>query len=145
MYSKHEERNFEDIQQSIIEVKNHLDILSQMFHLFNEKPYFEGNPTERLECLNKASEFAMLSNKQEKRFMDLVKRLKAAYDVCCGADALSEAERDYIHFYLAVRSIIHKLTKGEAPDTAQMNEKVRDMIREAIKSDGVEEIYQLGE
>jgi type I restriction enzyme R subunit len=39
---------------------------------------------------------------------------------------------------LAVRSIVYKLTKGEAPDTVQMNAKVRKMIAEALKSDGVE-------
>jgi type I restriction enzyme R subunit len=46
---------------------------------------------------------------------------------------------------LAVRSIVYKLTKGEAPETAQMNAKVREMIAEALKSDGVEEIFKLGE
>jgi type I restriction enzyme R subunit len=49
-----------------------------------------------------------------------------------------------VHFYLAVRSIVYKLTKGEAPDLAQMNAKVREMIAEALKSDGVEEIFKLG-
>jgi len=37
------------------------------------------------------------------------------------------------------------LTKGNAPDLAQMNEKVRKMIEDAIQSDGVEEIFKLGE
>ena len=60
------------------------------------------------------------------------------------SEKLSQQERDLIHFYLAVRSIIYKLTKGEAPDTAQMNAKVREMISEALKSDGVEEIFKLG-
>ena len=48
-------------------------------------------------------------------------------------------------FRSAVRSIVFKLTKGSAPDTAQMNAKVREMIKEALQSDGVEEIIQLGE
>lgn len=81
----------------------------------------------------------------EKRFMHLVKRLKAAYDICCGSEVLAEAERDHIHFYLAVRSIVFKLTRGNAPDTAQMNARVREMIAEALKADGVEEIFKLGE
>jgi type I restriction enzyme R subunit len=116
-----------------------------MYHHFDASAYYDGSPTERLDCLNRAAEFALQTQQHEKRFMEMVKRMKAAYDVCVGSDQLTEAERDQIHFYLAVRSIIHKLTKGDAPDTAQMNTKVRDMIREAIKSDGVEEIYQLGE
>jgi type I restriction enzyme R subunit len=77
--------------------------------------------------------------------MALIKRLKTAYDVCCGSEKISQQERDYIHFYLAVRSIVYKLTKGDAPDTAQMNAKVREMIAEALRSDGVEEIFKLGQ
>ena len=77
--------------------------------------------------------------------MMLVKRLKAAYDICCGSDKLSQEERDLIHFYVAVRSIVFKLTRGNAPDTAQMNAKVRDMIKDALQSDGVEEIFKLGD
>ena len=74
-----------------------------------------------------------------------MKRLKAAYDICCGSEGLSQQERDQIHFYLAIRSIVFKLTKGNAPDTAQMNKRVQEMIAEALKSDGVEEIIKLGE
>jgi type I restriction enzyme R subunit len=77
--------------------------------------------------------------------MMLVKRLKAAYDICCGSEAITPEERDHIHFYSAVRSIVFKLTKGNAPDTAQMNAKVRDMIKDALQSDGVEEIFKLGD
>jgi len=43
-----------------------------------------------------------------------------------------------------VRSIVFKLTKGEAPDIAQMNAKVKEMIKDALQSDGVEEIFKLG-
>ncbi len=48
--------------------------------------------------------------------MFLVKRMKAAYDICVGSDAFTQTERDHVHFYLAVRSIVFKLTKGDAPD-----------------------------
>jgi type I restriction enzyme R subunit len=77
--------------------------------------------------------------------MGLVKRLKAAYDICAGSEKLTQTERDYTHFYLAVRSIIFKLTGGTAPDTAQMNAKVKEMIKDALQSDGVEEIFKLGD
>ncbi|MGI2130264.1 type I restriction endonuclease subunit R [Shewanella baltica] len=145
MYSKADKSNFEDVQQSLIEVRNHLHLLSQVFHNFDNLDYFSGTPTLQLQCLNRAAEFALQTKKIELRFMGLVKRLKAAYDVCVGSDEISQDEREHIHFYLAVRSIIYKLTKGDAPDTAQMNQKVREMIAEALKADGVEEIFTLGE
>ena len=143
-YSKTDETNFEDITASVIEVKNHLALLAELFHKFDSSPYFTGEAVAQLNCLNHAAEFALITEKRQKRFMDLVKRLKAAYDVCCGSEKINENERNHIHFYLAIRSIIYKLTKGEAPDTAQMNTKVREMISEALQSDGVEEVFKLG-
>ncbi|MTI62279.1 type I restriction endonuclease subunit R [Methylophaga sp.] len=144
-YSKTDETNFEDIETSVIAVKDHLDLLNKLFHQFDASPYYTGESLKQLECLNMAAEFAMLTDKQEKRFMGLVKRLKAAYDICSGSEKLTQQERDQSHFYFAVRSIVFKLTKGNAPDTAQMNAKVRELIEEAVKADGVEEIFKMGE
>ena len=144
-YSKADSSNIEEIEASIIVVRDHLDLLARIFHQFDTTPYFSGSPVEQLHCLNQAAEFVQLTDKIEKRVMFLVKRLKAAYDICSGSDAFTETERDHIHFYLAVRSIVVKLTKGEAPDSAQMNAKVREMISEALQSDGIEEIFKLGE
>ncbi|MFD2179313.1 type I restriction endonuclease subunit R [Veronia pacifica] len=145
MYSKADETNVEDIRQSLIEVKNHLHLLAQLFHKFDSSAYFSGEPKGQLECLNQAAEFVLLTKKSEMRFMGLVKRLKAAYDICVGSEEITQQEREHIHFFIAVRSIVFKLTKGDAPDTAQMNKRVREMIAEALKADGVEEIFKLGE
>ncbi|WP_421843810.1 type I restriction endonuclease subunit R [Marinobacter algicola] len=144
-YNKADQQNIEEIEQSIIVVKDHLDLLGKLFHKFDDRLYFRGTPVQRLNCLNLAAEYAQLTDKIEKRFMALVKRLKAAYDICSGSEGVTQAERDRIHFYLAVRSIVFKLTRGHAPDTAQMNARVREMMTEALKADGVEEIFKLGE
>src|SRR5690606_4596408 len=142
-YNKADQQNIEEIAQSVIVVKDHLDLLGKIFHKFDSKPYFGGSPLEQLNCLNRAAEFVQLTDKIEKRFMALGKRLKAAYDICSGSEAITQQERDLIHFYLAVRSIVFKLTRGHAPDIAQMNAKVREMVAEALKADGVEEVFKL--
>ncbi|GAB6191289.1 type I restriction endonuclease subunit R [Desulfocastanea catecholica] len=144
-YNKADQQNIEEVTQSIIVVKDHLDLLNKMFFKFDTTPYYQGSQLEQLGCLNMAAEYAQLTEKIEKRFMHLVKRLKAAYDICCGSDGLNQQERDQIHFYMAVRTIVFKLTKGNAPDAAQMNAKVREMIKEALQSDGVEEIFKMGD
>lgn len=144
-YGKGDQDNFEDIESSLIIVRNHLDLLGKFFHKFDSTKYFNGSALDQLNTLNQAAEFAQVTKEAETRFMGLVKRLKAAYDICAGSEKLTQEERDYTHFYLAVRSIVFKLTKGDAPDTAQMNAKVRDMIKDALQSDGVEEIFKLGE
>lgn len=144
-YSQVDGQNIEDIQQSNVVVKDQLDLLSKIFHKFDTSKYFKGAPLEQLHALNMAAEFVQVTQDLEKRFMYLVKRLKSAYDICSGSDSFDQEQRDHIHFYLAVRSIVFKLTKGTAPDTAQMNAKVREMIKEAIESEGVEEIFKLGD
>lgn len=139
-------QDIEEIEKSITVVKDHLDLLHKIFHKFDATHYFKGSTLEQLQTLNKGAEFVQITQETERRFMDIVKRLKVAYDVCAGStEAFSEEERDYIHFYLAVRSIVFKLTRGNAPDTAQMNARVREMIKDAIQSEGVEEIFKLGD
>jgi len=144
-YSTVDSQNFEDIEQSIIVVKDQVNLLEVIFHKFDYSKYFEGSPLAQLNTLNMAAEYVQLTQQLEKRFMNLVKRMKAAYDICSGSQAFSNEAKDKIHFFIAVRSIVFKLTKGEAPDTDQMNAKVREMIQEAILSEGVEEIFKLGE
>lgn len=144
-YSEGDKDNFEDIAESIIIVRNHLDLLAKLFHTFDSSNYFKGTTIQQLNTLNLAAEYVQQTKEFETRFMGLVKRLKAAYDICAGSEQLTQTERDYTHLYLAVRSIVFKLTKGSAPDTAQMNAKVREMIKEALQSDGVEEIFKLGD
>ncbi len=143
-FSRIDSQNFEDINASIVVAKDQLDLLSKLFHRFDTRLYFKGTPTEQLECLNLASEYVQLTKELETRFMYIVKRLKSAYDICCGSEAFTQNQKDHIHFYFAIRSIVIKLTRGDAPDTAQMNNKVAQMITEALKSDGVAEIFKLG-
>lgn len=153
LYSEGDKDNFEDIAESIIIVRNHLDLLAKLFHTFDSSKYFIGTgvsqyaptPIQQLNTLNLAAEYVQGTKELETRFMGLVKRLKAAYDICAGSEKVTQTERDDTHFYLAVRSIVFKLTKGNAPDTAQMNAKVREMIKDALQSDGVEEIFKLGD
>ncbi len=144
-YSEGDKDNFEDIAESLIIVRNHLDLLEKLFHTFDSSKYFKGSTIEQLNNLNQAAEFVQQTKEFETRFMGLVKRLKAAYDICAGSEQLTQKERDYTHFYLAVRSILFKLTKGNAPDTAQMNARVREMIKDALQSEGVQEIFKVGD
>ncbi|CDS92111.1 Type I site-specific deoxyribonuclease, HsdR family [Sphingobacterium sp. PM2-P1-29] len=135
--------DFEDIAQAEIIVRDQLDLLRQFFHNFDSLAYFEGLPVERLQCLNKASELVLLTEQSEKFFVNVTKKLKSAYNLVSGSELFSVKEVDEIHFYFAIKSIVVKLTKGEAPDTAQMNAKVVRLVEEAIISEGVEEIFKL--
>ena len=143
-YTNFESEEFEGVEQSVTIVKDQLDVLAQMFHNFNSEDFFDGSPTEQLDCLNRAVEYVQLSEELETRFMAAVKRMKQAFNLCTASDKFTDKDKDYIHFYCAVRSILFKLTKGEAPDIAQMNARVREMLEGAIQSDGIEELFETG-
>ena len=135
--------DFEDLDQAEIIVRDQVDLLRQFFHQFDTTLYYQGNPVEKLQCLNKASELVLQTEDSEKFFVNITKKLKSAYNLVSGSELFTSKEVDEIHFYFAVKSIVVKLTKGEAPDTAQMNAKVAKLVEEAIISEGVEEIFKL--
>lgn len=137
------EDDFEDLEQAEIIVRDQMELLRQFFHQFDSSLYYQGNPVERLNCLNKASELVLQTEESEKFFVNVTKKLKSAYNLVSGSELFTPKEVDEIHFYFAVKSIVVKLTKGETPDTAQMNAKVAKMVEEAIISEGVEEIFKL--
>lgn len=143
-YTNFENEEFEGVEQSVTIVKDQLDVLNRMFSKFNSKKFFEGSPKEQLDCLNRAVEYVQLSEELENRFMAAVKRMKQAFNLCSSSEKITDKDRDYIHFYCGVRSILYKLTKGEAPDIAQMNARVREMLEGAIQSDGIEELFETG-
>ena len=134
-----------DNGESVSIVKDELDILNKMFHSFDASRYFNGKERERLDCLNDAAEFALQTEELTKRFMWHVKRLKSAFNLCLMSENISTAERDLIHFYVAVRSIVFKMTKGDAPDISEMNARVRQMVEDALVSSDVEDIFKLSE
>lgn len=133
----------ETIEQSVTLVKDELDILRRMFDKFDRSKFTTGTPLEQLECLKNASEFIQATDSSENLFMGHAKKLKSAYNLCSNSEEITYQDREDIHFFTGVRAIIYKLTKGEAPDIAQMNRHVSQMIAEALQSDGVEEIAQV--
>lgn len=137
--------DFGETEQAVIIVKDLLEVLAQFFHQFDRTAYLRGTPLQQLHCLKQAVEFVQQTEALETRFMGLTKKLRSAYTLCTSSEALSDAERDDIHFYAAIAAMVYKLTKGEAPDAAQMNNRVREMIQDVLSSEGVEEVFKFGQ
>ncbi len=142
-YTDFKEDKFDDdsVQAAIRVVRNQLEVLNAMMHGFDNQKYFNGTPGEKLQCLNEAAEFIQKTKDLEQRFMSNVLRLSKAFNLCNSGRDFTTYELDLIHYYKAVRSILFKLTKGDAPDTDTMNAHVQKMLEDAIRSEGVEEVF----
>lgn len=135
--------NVETVEQSLTMVKDELDILRRMFDKFDYTKFTTGTPLEQLECLKLASEFVQQTEKLQNLFMGHVQKLKSAFNLCANHEDITDADREDIHFFTGVRSIVYKLTKGNALDATQMNNKVSKMLQQALQSEGVEEVVQV--
>ncbi len=143
-YTNFEKEELNDVSQAVTIVLDQLEVLDQMFHNFNAKDYYEGSPVEQLKCLNRAVEYVQLTQDLEIRFMAAVRKMKQAFNLCSSNEQFTNTDIEKVHFYQAVRSVLFKLTKGDAPDTSQMNAKVRKLLDEAIQADGIEELFEAG-
>ena len=143
-YTNFEKEELDDVSQAVTIVLDQLEVLDQMFHNFNAKDYYVGSPVEQLNCLNKAVEYLQLTQDLERRFMAAVRKMKQAFNLCSSSEQFTNVDIEKVHFYQAVRSVLFKLTKGEAPDISQMNAKVRKLLDSAIQSDGIEELFETG-
>ncbi len=144
-YGGPQESPIDELKISLQVFRNHLALIDAIMHSFNAKKFFEGEPLERLVCLNHAAEFVQMSKETETRFMDLSRKLKAAYEICFPSGELTDEETARAQFYLAIRSIIYKQTKGDAPDAEVMNRVVEKMVQDAITCTGIENIVNADE
>ena len=141
-------RQYGDLRESPVDelalsleiFRNHLSLIGALFVSFDASRFYVGTPLERLRCLNAAAEYAQISAERQTRFMGLSRRLKSASAICVPSGELTAEEIAGAQFYLAVRSIIYKQTKGGAPDAETMNRVVENMVRDAIACAGIEDV-----
>lgn len=131
----------DSVQAAVRLVRDQLEVLGAMMNGFDSTKYFTGYPAERLQCLNEGAEFLQQTKEMEQRFMSNVLRMSKAFNLCNSAKDFTKHELDLIHHYKALRSVLFKLTKGDAPDTDAMNAHVAQMMEAAIQSEGVEEVF----
>ena len=131
------------VNNSVIIVKDELDILRRMFGKFDYSKFTTGTPLEQLQCLDLGTEYIQTTKEMENQFMGHTRKMKSAFNLCSNSEEISEKEREDIHFFTGVRAIIFKLTIGEKPDAEKMNRNVSKMIANAIQSEGVEDIIKI--
>lgn len=139
-YGSPQESPVDELDITIGIFRNHLKMIDDLLLGFNASKFFTGEPLERLNCLNSAAEYVQSRKDTETRFMGLSRRLKSAYNICFPSGELTDEETAKAQFYLAIRSIIYKQTKGNAPDAEVMNQVVENMVREAIACTGIENV-----
>ncbi len=155
--------NKDDIEQATIIFREQLIILKSLFKDYDLTPFQNVNtdPATRYMLLAKAAEYVFASTetlnseskdgKKTKKvsfktyFLQLVKRMRKAYDLCQPSGELGEEESALAQCFMGVAGMVYKMNGTDAPDTDTMNKWVAKMVEEALKYNNVESILEEGE
>lgn len=153
----------DDIEQATIIFREHLEILKRLFIDYDLTPFFntETDPATRYSLLAKAAEFVFASTdslnsvsadgKKNKKvsfktyFLQVVKRMRKAYDLCQPSGELGDEESALAQCFMAIAGMVYKMTGTDAPDSDTMNRRVAKMVEEALKYNNVESILEEGD
>lgn len=152
----------DDVEQATSIFKEELEILKRLFIDYDLNPFLDANcdPVERYILLAKAAEFVFqnteeLSSNEDKDngkkvsfktyFLQTVKRMRMAYEICQPSGALSDSESALAQCFMAIAGFVRKMTGTEHIDADVMNRKVSKMVEEALKYNKVESVLEEGE
>ena len=153
----------DDVEQATGVFREELLILKDLFTGYDLAPFLDpdGDPAERYRLLAKAAEYVFVSTEElntesnggkstkkvsfKDYFLQTVKRMRAAYDICQPSGELSEEESSLAQCFMAIAGFVRKMSGTSEMDTDTMNRHVAKMVEEALKYNQVESILENGE
>ncbi|MBU2803812.1 type I restriction endonuclease subunit R [Acidithiobacillus ferridurans] len=133
----------ETVQEAIKVLLEKLDICRNLFHGFDYQDYLNGDGSERVATLRKATEFILSQELTEdglkRRFRNATSGLKKAATLAAGDDIVERCRTEII-FFLSVRATLDK--SREAETTIEEQEyAIRQLIDQSIAPEGVVDLY----
>lgn len=154
----------DDVEQATEVLREHLEILKDLFAGYDLKPFLDpnGDPALRYRLLARAAEYVFVSTQElsieinggksvkkvsfKTYFLKIVKRMRAAYDICQPSGELGEEESALAQCFMAIAGFVRKMNgTGTEVDTDTMNRHVEKMVEDALKYNKVESILDDGE
>lgn len=136
-----------NIEEVIAGMKTKFEIVAQMFHGFEYKQYFveEKNiplsNNNKLKILLGATNFILQDEKLKNRFLTEITALSKLFAMAVPS-LESQAIRDEISFFQAVKSRINKFTPSGGKSDKQIETAIRQIVDQALASDGVIDIFE---
>lgn len=128
------------VEEAVRLMQKHYEIVRDMFHGFDSKPYFAGTPDERLKVIPRAMQHVLALEDGEKRYLKAVTDLSKAFALSV-PDGRALAVRDEVGFFQAVRSALAKATVEGRKTPEELDSAVRQIVSKAVVSDEVVDIF----
>lgn len=153
----------DDVEQAALIFHDLLGIIKNLFKGYDLTPFISGDTddVQRYTLLAKAAEYVFSSveqlncesknGKKPKKvdfktyYLQYVKRLRAAYDICQPSGVLSDEDSALAQCFMAIAGFVRKMNGSSDIDADTMNRRVAKMVEEALKYNKVENILTEGE
>ena len=142
-FNNNEKNNFQDVNDVQILLKEHLLLIDNLVDNKKFEDYSKMSPKDRFIYLNNLTEYIQSTEALEVKFMSLATKLHSLFRVCSSSEEITSEEHDRIQNYLAARTMIFKLTKGDAPDISIMNKEVEELVNESLISKSIDEVFKM--
>ena len=131
-----------DIKEIIAWMKTKFEIVEQMFFPYDYKSYFSSNDwMQKLQILLWAQNFILKDEELKNRFLSEITALSKLFAMSVPSDEADKL-RDEIAFFQAIKSRINKFTPSSWLSNSQVNNAVKQIVEEALSSDGVIDIFE---
>ena len=126
-----------DTAEALAEMLKRLDIVRNLYHGFDYSSFMTKAHMLLVPCAN----FILGLDDGKKRYLDEVLALTKAFSLCGTLDDAKE-HKEEIAFFQAVKSVIQKAS-SKPSNVKDPNKAIKQLIDNAVISDGVEDIFSL--
>lgn len=126
-----------DTAEALAEMLKRLDIVRNLYHGFDYSSFV----TKAHMLLVPSANFILGLDDGKKRYLDEVLALTKAFSLCGTLDEAKE-HKEEIAFFQAVKSVIQKAS-SKSSNSKDPNRAIKQLIDNAVISDGVEDIFSL--
>ncbi len=129
-----------DQEQAVAVMQEKYDVCRGLFHGFDWTTWTTGIPRERLGLLPAAQEHVLAQENGKERCLNGVRELSQAFALSVPHEE-TQRIRDDVGFFQAVRAALSKRAAGEARPEEELDFAVRQIISQAVASEGVMDIF----
>ncbi len=138
----------EELDAALRTLRQELDALRNLLRSVDFNRFFHGDGLERLSFLQSTAELILANSVKipgkisfEAEFRGHVRRLRSAYSICHPAGLLSEDDEKWCLCFMGICAFLGKISDSPM-DVVTMNREVEQMLRDAIRCGGVENVME---
>ena len=129
-----------DQEQAVAVMQEKYDVCRGLFHGFDWSLWTTGTAPQRLGLLPAAQEHILAQEDGKERCLNAVRELSQAFALAVPHEETTRI-RDDVGFFQAVRAALSKRAAGEARPEEDLDLAVRQIISQAVASEGVMDIF----